>query len=105
MFTIIILETNTLTYEQLPHPVEKRSAAIAIINTTGNMAQIYSPYFYLPQNGPQYVSAMVANVCFCMACIAVTWFLRKCLRKENVRIRRKAMSEEGIEVSNFRYVL
>jgi MFS family permease len=86
----------------LPHPVEKRSAAIAIINTVGNMAQIYSPYFYLKENGPRYLGAMIANGGFCLACLGAVWALRQYLRKENVKIDRGEMLGLG---RGFKYVI
>ncbi|KAF2669522.1 MFS transporter [Microthyrium microscopicum] len=93
----------------LPRPVEKRSAAIAIINTMGNVAQIYSPYFYLPENGPRYLLAMVANVCFCAACIGVTVVLRKCLKQENEDLTRRKY-DDGYDINEvdeiaYRYTL
>lgn len=70
----------------IPEPVEKKSAAYAIINTVGNMAQIYSPYFYLAENGPRYAGAMVADAGFCLACVALVWVLRTRLKRENKRL-------------------
>ncbi|KAF2139294.1 uncharacterized protein K452DRAFT_74939 [Aplosporella prunicola CBS 121167] len=93
----------------IPQPLEKRSAAIAIINTIGNIAQIYSPYFYF--DGPRYYQAMIANACFCLACLCATLILRWCLLWEN----RKLASAEANEVQEpdngridekgFRYLL
>lgn len=70
----------------LPRPLEKRSAAIALINTVGNIAQIYSPYLYLKENGPRYLTAMIANSCFCLACLLATLTLRYFLTKENAKL-------------------
>jgi len=70
----------------LPRPVEKRAAAIAIVNTIGNLAQIYSPYLYPSSNGPRYLIAMIVNSCFCLGCIAATLILRWCLVKENQKL-------------------
>lgn len=64
-------------------PMEKRSAALAIVNTIGNLAQIYSPYLYLEQFGPSYRLAMGVNCGFCVACIGVTLVLKNRLRHEN----------------------
>lgn len=86
----------------LSRPVEKRSAAIAIINTIGNIAQIYSPYFYLEKNGPRYTSAMVANACFCMACIFFTLTLRHYLRRENRSLVAAESNANGPSVSSFK---
>ncbi|KAK6382975.1 hypothetical protein LTS17_003645 [Exophiala oligosperma] len=74
----------------LPRPVEKRSAAIALINTFGNIAQIYSPYMYLQEMGPRYLAAMVANACFCIACFLATLVLRWALVKENAKLENAA---------------
>jgi MFS family permease len=86
----------------LPHPVEKRSAAIAIINTVGNMAQIYSPFFYLKENGPRYLGAMVANGGFCLACLGAVWALQQYLKKENAKIQRGEKIGLG---RGFKYVI
>jgi hypothetical protein len=89
--------------------VEKRSASIAIINMMGNLAQIYSPYFYLPESGPRYLTAMTANVLFCGACIVATLVLRRCLISENWRLAVHGADDddEGAtkEGEGFRYVL
>jgi MFS family permease len=91
----------------LPHPVEKRSAAIAIINTVGNCAQIYSPFMYLPESGPGYLGAMVANGGFCLACLGAVWLLRRYLIKENAEIaavEAQGGRKEGVN-RGFRYVI
>jgi MFS family permease len=89
----------------LPSPVEKRSAAI--INTVGNLAQIYSPYFYLAKNGPRYLGAMVANGVFCLACLGAVWLLRVYLKKENEKLAsaEAAGCEERGMKKKLRYVL
>jgi hypothetical protein len=71
----------------------------------GNLAQIYSPYFYLPQNGPRYLLAMTSNVGFCIACIAAVLLLRRYLRKENRILLVQGIDEEHEEGEDFRYVL
>lgn len=70
----------------LPRPIEKRAAAIALVNTVGNFAQIYSPYLYPSSDGPKYLNAMIANSCFCLGCVAVTLALRFLLKKENQKL-------------------
>ena len=103
--------------------MEKRSAAIALINTVGNLAQIYSPYLYLKENGPRYLTAMIANSCFCLACLGATLLLRYCLRRENEKlevmessaIAFEKVGKDEVEIvkdaepspvlSSFRYVL
>jgi MFS family permease len=70
----------------LPRPIEKRAAAIALVNTVGNFAQIYSPYLYPSTDGPRYLNAMIANSCFCLACALVTVLLRFFLVNENKKL-------------------
>lgn len=70
----------------LPRPKEKRAAAIALVNTVGNFAQIYSPYMYPKTQGPRYLAAMIANSCFCMACIVAVFGLRWYLKNQNVKL-------------------
>jgi hypothetical protein len=77
--------------------MEKRSAAIALINTVGNLAQIYSPYLYLKENGPRYLTAMIANSCFCLACLGATLLLRYCLKRENVKLEAMEVSAVAAE--------
>ncbi|KUL89782.1 hypothetical protein ZTR_00524 [Talaromyces verruculosus] len=79
----------------LPRPIEKRAAAIALVNTIGNLAQIYSPYLYPSIAGPRYLNAMIANTCFCVGCAAATFALRCCLVSEN-----KALAAAEREVAN-----
>ncbi|TVY83977.1 putative transporter, partial [Lachnellula suecica] len=71
----------------LPRPVEKRAAAIALVNTIGNIAQIYSPYLYPSSDGPRYLTAMICNAAFCVACIIFALGLRWCLKRENGKLQ------------------
>jgi MFS family permease len=88
----------------IPTPAEKRSAAIAIINVTGNCAQIYSPYLYLKENGPRYKAAMVANSLFCLSCVGFVWILRRYLKRENAKLD-AARALSGDDHTEFRYAL
>jgi len=78
----------------LPRPLEKRAAATAMINTVGNLAQIYSPCLYIKSMRPRYLEAMIANSCFCLACLFATLVLRWCLKRENAKLDR--LEAEGI---------
>ncbi|KIW16294.1 hypothetical protein PV08_06345 [Exophiala spinifera] len=88
----------------LPRPVEKRSAAIALVNTLGNLAQIYSPYMYLANLGPRYLAAMVANACFCVACALATLALRWALVKENAKLLNAETAVHHADKDNTGYV-
>ena len=50
----------------------KRSAAIAICNMLGNLANVYGPYMYPSSDGPRYLpgGAAVAGLCFVVAGLA-----------------------------------
>lgn len=101
----------------LPRPIEKRAAAIALVNTVGNFAQIYSPYLYPSADGPRYLNAMIANACFCVGCAGVTLALRFCLVNENKGlaaiesqtandlVAEKVMVEEIVDISDPRDVV
>jgi len=83
----------------LPRPVEKRAAAIALVNTIGNFAQIYSPYLYPKSDGPKYLMAMICNTVFCAACIGVTLGLRWCLKRENGKLETLEM-QNAVELDD-----
>lgn len=72
----------------IPRPLEKRSAAFAITNMVGNIAQIYSPYLYDKASGPQYLTAMIANSVFVFGSVAFAVVLLFCLKWENRKIER-----------------
>ncbi|KAG4426706.1 hypothetical protein IFR04_000137 [Cadophora malorum] len=82
----------------LPRPVEKRAAAIALVNTIGNFAQIYSPYMYPKSDGPRYLAAMCCNAAFCALCILATLLLRQCLVHENKKLD-ALETQQNIEIS------
>jgi hypothetical protein len=96
----------------LLRPIEKHAAAIALVNTVGNFAQIYSPYLYASTAGPRYLNAMIANACFCVCCAGITILLRSCLVNANKALAaieaenandlraEKAVVEEIIDVSS-----
>jgi hypothetical protein len=62
----------------------------------GNFAQIYSPYLYNKNTGPQYLPAMIANTVFVFASILCATVLYFCLRWEN----KKLAAEEAHNVVN-----
>ncbi|KAF8866524.1 MFS transporter [Acephala macrosclerotiorum] len=68
-----------------------------------NIAQIYSPYMYPSSDGPRYLSAMIANSIFCLACILTTLFLRWCLQRENAKLQaleiQNSVQEESKKVA------
>ncbi|KAK2606037.1 hypothetical protein QQS21_003555 [Conoideocrella luteorostrata] len=84
----------------IPRPLEKRSAAFAIANMVGNIAQVYSPYLYDKSSGPQYLPAMIANSAFVFASIAFGVVLLFCLKWENRKLEAaEATTNEQLQVS------
>jgi hypothetical protein len=52
----------------------------------GNFAQIYAPYLYNANTGPQYLQAMIANTVFVFASLCFATLLRVCLVRENRKL-------------------
>lgn len=67
----------------VPSPAEKRSAAVAIVNSLGNVVQVFAPYLYLQEFGPRYLLAMATNAGACVCCAVVALALRRVLGREN----------------------
>lgn len=75
---------------------QKRAIVIAICNTAGNLASVYSPYLWPDSDSPRYVIAMTSSIGFSFAVILIALGVRFMLR----RINRK-MREENPEQTNF----
>jgi len=93
----------------VPFPAEKRSAGVAIVNTLGNLVQVFTPYMYLASFGPRYLLAMVVTSGSCVTCAVLTLVLRRMMAKENARlavIERDSDERDGDDKKpSFRYVL
>ncbi|KAK5094097.1 hypothetical protein LTS08_008726 [Lithohypha guttulata] len=66
---------------------EKKSVAIAIVNTVGNCASIFTPYLWPDSDSPRFLTAMFSSIAFCVGVIALTWLMRLVLMQDNRRIR------------------
>ncbi|BEI85675.1 hypothetical protein CcaverHIS002_0510760 [Cutaneotrichosporon cavernicola] len=89
-----------------PRPRAKRAVAYGTVNALGNIAQIWSPYFYPKSDGPRYVKAFIINACFTAGAIALSFVLRECLRRENKRMdERESDDDSDILKKRIRYVL
>ena len=75
---------------------QKRAIVIAICNTAGNLASVYSPFLWPDSDSPRYVTAMTSSIGFSLAVIGLALGLRFMLR----RINRK-MREENPDETNF----
>jgi len=75
---------------------EKKSVAIAIANTLGNLASVYTPYLWPDSDAPRYAKAMSASAAFSLGVIIVAWVLRLVLQRENRRI--KSQESEAVNI-------
>ncbi|KAL4750666.1 major facilitator superfamily domain-containing protein [Aspergillus terricola var. indicus] len=68
--------------------VIKRASAVAFVNAFGNLAQIFSSYFYPDSSAPRYVIAMAANSAFSLMVIILALCMRIILLRANRRLER-----------------
>lgn len=63
----------------------KRACATAIVNIMSQMGNIWSPYFFRPQDADRYVLAMILMMAFSalsvMTCMFMKWDLRRANKK------------------------
>ncbi|KAJ9091478.1 hypothetical protein QFC20_007618 [Naganishia adeliensis] len=87
-------------------PRAKRAAAYAIINSLGNVAQVWSPYLYDKKYSPRYQVAFATNTVMAAAAVLFCLVLRFCLARENKKMEeREIADQEGAENKRIRYVL
>ncbi|CEL09664.1 hypothetical protein ASPCAL12797 [Aspergillus calidoustus] len=75
-------------------PQKMRAIGLAMNNSIGNSALVWTPYLYPESQGPRYVTAWAVNLSLMVVCIASTILLRVLLAKEN----RAMMAVENEEV-------
>ncbi|VUC26608.1 unnamed protein product [Clonostachys rosea] len=75
---------------------EKRAVAIAMTNTFGNLASVYSPYLWPDADAPRFMKAMVSSIAFCVAVIICALGLKWWLKRLN-----KKMREENPNTENY----
>ncbi|KAI5478410.1 putative nicotinamide mononucleotide permease [Pseudohyphozyma bogoriensis] len=76
-----------------PRPRAKRAAAYAIINSLGNVAQIWSPYLYPKGDAPKYTTAFVTNSIMTAISILFCFVLRYCLARNNAQMDREEAAD------------
>lgn len=96
-----------------PPPLVKRSAALALINLTGNASSIYGSYMWPSSTGPRYIpgGSATAAILLVVAGIALT------IRLLHARMNKKLEAESSQDVhpaemhkpdsppAGFRYIL
>ncbi|KAL4755774.1 uncharacterized protein BDW70DRAFT_165136 [Aspergillus foveolatus] len=76
------------TQKTMLRPGIKRASAVAFVNAFGNLAQIFSSYFYPDSSAPRYVIAMAANSAFSLMVIILALCMRIILLRANRRLER-----------------
>ncbi|KAF7555293.1 hypothetical protein G7Z17_g2279 [Cylindrodendrum hubeiense] len=77
---------------------EKKAVAIAMANTFGNAASIYTPYLWPSSDAPRYLTPMMASVGFSGGVIVCAWILRIALSRKNKQMRDRNDGETNFYV-------
>ena len=75
---------------------EKKAVAIAMANTFGNLASVYTPYLWPKSAEPRYVQPMVASIAFSVGVVICAWIMKLSLKRKNKKLR-----EENPYATNF----
>lgn len=76
----------------------KRACATAIVNIMSQMGNIYSPYFFRPQDAPRYIPAMLLMMAFSVLSIVTCIVMKTVLRKANKQLL-KEEQETGVKAT------
>lgn len=91
LMTFIFLMNGT-TYawiaNALPRPRAKRAAALAFINSVGNLASVWTPYTYTPASAPHYRPAMGIVLALAVLAALMGCVLRAVLQRQNRALAR-----------------
>ncbi|CAM1503127.1 Fc.00g079030.m01.CDS01 [Cosmosporella sp. VM-42] len=80
-------------------PRKKRAISLAMNNSFGNLALVWTPYLYPPSAGPRYTTAWSVNLALTVVTIASSFALSFILRKDNKKldeIETTLAVEEGV---------
>jgi nitrate/nitrite transporter NarK len=75
---------------------EKKAVAIALANTLGNLASVYTPYLWPDDDKPRFVKAMSASIGFSAGVVICAWVMKFILVRTN-----KTMREKDETTTNF----
>ncbi|KAL1582674.1 hypothetical protein WHR41_08735 [Cladosporium halotolerans] len=65
---------------------EKKAVAIAMTNTLGNLASVYTPYLWPDSDAPRFIPAFMASIGFSLGVVICAWVLRIILQRENKKL-------------------
>lgn len=80
-------------------PRKKRAISLAMNNSVGNLALVWTPYLYPSSDGPRYMTAWSVNLALTVVTIASAAVLTFLLRRENKKLEEETPTltvEEGI---------
>ncbi|KAI1498278.1 major facilitator superfamily domain-containing protein [Biscogniauxia marginata] len=77
---------------------EKKAVAIAMCNTFGNLASVYTPYTFPDSDAPQFRKAMSGAIGFSAGVIICAWVMRIALIRLNKRLRQADPSASNFYV-------
>jgi hypothetical protein len=67
-------------------PQKKRAIALAMNNSFGNTALVWTPYLYPKEDGPRYIKAWSVNLALCVVVFVATFVLGFCLKRDNKKM-------------------
>lgn len=67
-------------------PQKKRAISIAMNNSFGNVALVWTPYLYPASAGPRYMTAWSVNLALTVVTVLSSAALSYCLRRDNKKI-------------------
>jgi len=79
----MVFSWASATLSQTP---EKRAAATAIINLLSQLGNIWSPYFFRPQDATRYLLAMILMMAFALLSVAMSLVMKWSLSRANKKI-------------------
>jgi len=78
----------------IPRPKVKRAAAIAIINGSANIGNLFTSYVFRDQDAPRYVPGGIALTMFCLGTCMCATALKFILKRENRKMDRCDAQDE-----------
>lgn len=66
---------------------EKKAVAIAMANTMGNLASVYTPYLWPKEDAPRYTQPMCASIAFSLGVVICAWIMKFSLKRKNKKMR------------------
>ncbi|KAI5921231.1 major facilitator superfamily domain-containing protein [Camillea tinctor] len=68
----------------------KKSVALALLNVSGQISQIYGAYFWPESDGPRYVIGFSTSAAFSVLSLICSWIMRCQLKRQNRQLQQSA---------------